>query len=518
MHETSPFSPGHDHSTTPATPFSGTSAFFRPAGSAIGSRDGFADSAGSAPGGLPDPPASRGEGGGTLRALQRALRMYTDAGSAKENSPGSDSLEMQSPAVAAAKFGGQEHAASSDGKLPPEIRAQMEHAFGADFGDVQIVIDDANTAAIGARAVALGNILRFAPGQYDPSSTAGQKLIGHELAHVMQQRQGRALAPAQAKGGGMFIDPDLEREADEQGDLAAVGRRVSGGGSSSSHVAGDVVAQPSLFGGILGGILGGVAGFFLGGPMGAIAGAMAGAYLGDKVSTESRPLTPDEIAYAREVFAGSLDYSKITITRDSMMSTGAPKTLGNTIHLRSVWGAEQFKKDSKGQWTMELTDPGRETLIHEMTHVWQYQNGGLAYIPDSLMAQLKSSLSGGSRNGAYEWRPLADRDVPWEQWNPEQQASLVEEYNTALRKVRDEIARGVPPSPIDTTLITQAKPYIDKVQHGQGAPRWKAKHAIGAGAGILGGAGVGFALGGPVGGVIGGLAGGILGLLGGSLF
>ena len=30
-----------------------------------------------------------------------------------------------------------------------------------------------------------------------------------------------------------------------------------------------------------------------------------------------------------------------------------------------------------------------EVLIHEMGHVWQYQNGGLAYIPESLIAQLK---------------------------------------------------------------------------------------------------------------------------------
>ena len=56
-----------------------------------------------------------------------------------------------------------------------------------------------------------------------------------------------------------------------------------------------------------------------------------------------------------------------------------------------------------------------ETLIHEMGHVWQYQNGGLAYIPESLWAQLKAAVSGKNRNAAYDWRTVHDAKVPWEQ-------------------------------------------------------------------------------------------------------
>ena len=40
-----------------------------------------------------------------------------------------------------------------------------------------------------------------------------------------------------------------------------------------------------------------------------------------------------------------------------------------------------------------------ETLVHEMTHVWQFQNGGTAYQAQSLTAQGENP-----NNGAYEWQ------------------------------------------------------------------------------------------------------------------
>jgi hypothetical protein len=75
---------------------------------------------------------------------------------------------------------------------------------------------------MGAEAYAQGNELHFAPGKYDPDSTAGRELIGHELAHVVQQRQGRVDAP-QGKGAPVVEDASLEAEADVLGRLAANG-------------------------------------------------------------------------------------------------------------------------------------------------------------------------------------------------------------------------------------------------------------------------------------------------------
>lgn len=200
----------------------------------------------------------------------------------------------------------------------------------------------------------------------------------------------------------------------------------------------------------------------------AISGAVDA--IGDKLAPPTRHINAGEISYAREIFGDSLDYSKITITRDSLMSTGAPKTIGNTVHMRSKWGAEQFTKDGSGEYTLELTEAGRQLLVHEMTHVWQFQNGGLAYIPDSLVSQLRARLGSGSRNGAYDWRSAAKAGTPWADWNPEQQAELVEEYNRALRHVKDATKRKALPAKADTDMLTLGKPYIEKIHHGEGAP------------------------------------------------
>lgn len=116
--------------------------------------------------------------------------------------------------------------------LADDIRKKMEASFGADFSSVRV--HEGNAApAVGARAYAQGTDLHFAPGEYQPQATDGQALLGHELAHVVQQSQGQVGATTQAKGpdGGAASvnnDPSLEQEADEQGARAARGEPARG--------------------------------------------------------------------------------------------------------------------------------------------------------------------------------------------------------------------------------------------------------------------------------------------------
>ncbi|MBN2422746.1 DUF4157 domain-containing protein, partial [Candidatus Woesearchaeota archaeon] len=76
---------------------------------------------------------------------------------------------------------------------------------------------------MGALAYTQGNDVHFAPGQYNPGSQQGQELIGHELTHVVQQRQGRVAPTKQGKGLPVNDNPALEKEADEMGAKAAQG-------------------------------------------------------------------------------------------------------------------------------------------------------------------------------------------------------------------------------------------------------------------------------------------------------
>lgn len=107
--------------------------------------------------------------------------------------------------------------------MPADVRTKMERHFGYDFSAVRIH-QDSSAAGMGARAYAQGEDLHFAPGAYAPRTLSGQQLLGHELAHVVQQAQGRVRVPAQAKGdAGINDDPALEREADRMGADAARG-------------------------------------------------------------------------------------------------------------------------------------------------------------------------------------------------------------------------------------------------------------------------------------------------------
>lgn len=104
--------------------------------------------------------------------------------------------------------------------LPDEVRAKMESAFSADFSDVRVHIGR-EASSIGAIAYTWGTNIHFAPGQYNPHTLQGQKLLGHELWHVLQQKSGRVKNPF---GGGVAVVQDhaLEAEADRMGIKAAL--------------------------------------------------------------------------------------------------------------------------------------------------------------------------------------------------------------------------------------------------------------------------------------------------------
>ena len=74
--------------------------------------------------------------------------------------------------------------------LDPATRAVMEPHFGHDFSQVRVHTDSeaADSArAVNARAYTVGRNVVFGAGQYSRGSREGQKLIAHELAHVVQQ-------------------------------------------------------------------------------------------------------------------------------------------------------------------------------------------------------------------------------------------------------------------------------------------------------------------------------------------
>ncbi len=94
-------------------------------------------------------------------------------------------------------------------------RARMGRAFGYDFSGV-VIHRDSPLATGATRALVKDGEIHFRRGAYRPRTTEGDRVIAHELAHVVQQRGSVGAAPASRR--------DLEREADRAAMLVTTGR------------------------------------------------------------------------------------------------------------------------------------------------------------------------------------------------------------------------------------------------------------------------------------------------------
>jgi proteasome lid subunit RPN8/RPN11 len=96
--------------------------------------------------------------------------------------------------------------------LDDATRSHMESRFGRDFGSVRVHTGEAAAAAarsVDAAAFTLGRDVMFGAGRYAPHTAGGRRLVAHELAHVIQQRN-----------AGSGTSRAAEQEADRAAGLA----------------------------------------------------------------------------------------------------------------------------------------------------------------------------------------------------------------------------------------------------------------------------------------------------------
>jgi hypothetical protein len=121
---------------------------------------------------------------------------------------------------------GKEGSTNSTG-MPNAVKSKMEGAFNTDFSDVKIHTNSEQSKQLGALAFTQGSDVHFSSGQYNPDTQSGQELLGHELTHVVQQRQGRVQPTKQGKGMSINDSPVLENEADVMGKKASQGEAMA---------------------------------------------------------------------------------------------------------------------------------------------------------------------------------------------------------------------------------------------------------------------------------------------------
>ncbi len=129
-----------------------------------------------------------------------------------------------------------------------------------------------------------------------------------------------------------------------------------------------------------------------------------------------RHLTPGEVELARSVFRDSLDYGRIRLyarpfvffqPRDSAMAPNGH------VYLRGAMEGDYSHANLLR----------RAFFLHEMTHVWQYQNR----ILNPMFAALHEALRHGLRyDRAYFYRLQYGYDLL--DYGLEQQASIIEDY------------------------------------------------------------------------------------------
>ena len=119
-----------------------------------------------------------------------------------------------------------------------------------------------------------------------------------------------------------------------------------------------------------------------------------------------RPLTEHEKSQLQRVFKGSLNYYVIRIIEGHAGLFGLTSrafTMGNTLYMQTA--------------TFPI-----DLLVHETTHVWQYQQTGDRYASDALTAQWFVS-------DAYNWeKEISVRSgTAWRDFNNEAQAEFFED-------------------------------------------------------------------------------------------
>ncbi len=288
---------------------------------------------------------------------------------------------------------------SSPGQpLDAGTKAFIEPRFGHDFSQVRVHTDakSAESAkSVNALAYTVGRDVVFGMGQYEPGKSEGRRLLAHELTHVVQQDSLTTIP-----GMNLTIsstDSFLEQEANSAAETMTP--QIGIGEQLLTTINQQVATGPTLQRQEQAGIR------F---PTLEVAALRSsGAF-----AVGHSPLTSAERADAASIFGSSIDLSRVRIVYSPVIS--APTTLGNDIRVPPNYAIP------------------RRVLIHELTHIWQFQTKGSAYISDSVFHQssavVSSLLTTGriDRGGAYRYQIVPGKS--FHDYTAEQQASIVEDY------------------------------------------------------------------------------------------
>lgn len=354
--------------------------------------------------------------------------------------------------------------------LMPAERAFFEPRLGHRLGDVRIHADAGAaelSARVSARAFAVGRDVFFGAGEYRPGTPAGRLLIAHELAHGFQHgaadtlrrdlkaydRTRTEVLPSDPTG---MSSTSVEQSAEAPGLRSALQELIDAGKLKEVHSGNGRTSwfAPVYDSGVTRDEVRGAldsAGYGKAAELSAAIFDKHAEFLysnrtmttitlfytrsttRERLSEQtSRSMTEWEIGEARTVFGSAIDYADVTVEHGSISSElfavgGRPRTVGNTVSIPEERSVE-----------MPL-------LIHELTHVWQYQKSGWTYAPKALWAQATEGYGYASGGKSAEGSLLEARKSgrTFFSFNQEQQGNILRDYYRRTRN-GDDVAAWQP--------------------------------------------------------------------------
>lgn len=97
--------------------------------------------------------------------------------------------------------------------LDRQLSANLEQGIGESLGDVRVHTGDhaaAMARAVSARAFTVGSDIFFGQGEYRPGTPDGDRLVAHEVTHVLQQRGAPNAGPLTVSQPGDAMEVEAE--------------------------------------------------------------------------------------------------------------------------------------------------------------------------------------------------------------------------------------------------------------------------------------------------------------------
>lgn len=169
-----------------------------------------------------------------------------------------------------------------------------------------------------------------------------------------------------------------------------------------------------------------------------------------------RKLTSSETNLAKEMFGNSIEYTKVHIY-DRKWAFFQGKRVAMTPNGNIYFAPDVYTKD------FSLASAStKHFFIHEMTHVWQYQNGQAVLTragTSQMLIELPSKV--GLGNGAYTYQLDVRKDLL--DYGIEQQASIVADYWAMKNGLHVELRNSIRATNRNDSYLTHYRIIVDTV-------------------------------------------------------